>query len=439
MRRPHLCSLVLTSIVAIAAAALTALGAACQVRGEVTGQFACVETQRCPAGFDCVAGACIETGTVTPEQDCGTTDQLSTSFDGAALPWWADQYVENGGTVTVTGGEVVMTVQANTANSRAQIGSYASFDLRGRAIVLEVPQVGGRTTEVELEDPSGAEMYFGMTEGKMFMYAKGRVVKERPYSPTMDRWWRVRPDGQKLVVETSPDGAEWTELASDVAPIDVGWVQIEMSMQGGANAPAGTARWSTVTPNVAPTIKWCAMSTWTESITDNTLAPHSGYYGEDCTVVESGGALKISVNRKPEYCVVYSTRPVNAANSEMTVEVTPAPEPGWTRIALSDRGDRNIVSMYSDAEFHFYVEANNMRVAEATAELKPSYRFWRIALAAPQVRFEASIDKQNWEILGTVNAPMLDTSALFLERTVFTDSSGNTNLPSTATFGAWIR
>jgi hypothetical protein len=436
MRRLHLRSFASLSIVAMLAA-LSLAG--CQVRGEVTGQFSCVEDLRCPEGFTCVDGACVQKIDVEPEQVCGTTDQLSTSFDGAMLPWWAEQYVENGGTVAVTGGEVVMTVPANTASSRAQIGSYAHYDLRGRAFVLEVPQVGGRTTEVELEDPSGAEVYFGMHEGNMFLYAKGRVVKERPYSAVMDRWWRARADGQKLILETSPDGASWTELASDVAPIDFGWVQVEMSLQGAANVPAGTARWSTITPNVDPTIKWCTMASWTESITDNTLAPHSGTYGQDCTVVESGGALKISVQRKPEYCVVYSNRPVDARDSEMTIEVTPAPEPGWTRIALSDRGDKNIVSMYSDAELHFYVEANNNELLNSTTVLKPSYRFWRIALAGPQVRFEASSDGQNWESLASANAPMLDATALVMERTVYTDNSGNNNLPSTATFGALIR
>lgn len=438
MRRPHLRPLVSTSIAAAWAAAVL-LAAGCQVRGEVTGQFSCVEDPRCPEGFRCVGGTCVEDSGITPEQECATTDQLSTTFDGAALPWWAEQYVENGGTVAVTGGEVVMTVPANTANSRAQIGSYAHFDLRGRAIVLEVPLVGGRTTEVQLEDPTGAEVYFGMHEGNMFMYSKGRVVKERPYAAATDRWWRARAEGQKLVIETSPDGAEWTELGSDVAPLDLGWVEIEMSLQGGNNIPAATARWSTVTPGVDPSIKWCPMSSWTESITDNALAPHSGYYGQDCTVVESGGALKISVKSKPEYCVVYSTRPVDARDSEMTIEVTPAPEPGWTRIALSDRGDKNIVSMYSDAIFHFYVEANNNEVLNATGELKASYRYWRIVLAAPQVRFEASADRQTWEPLASANAPMLDATALFMERTVYTDSSGNNNLPSTATFGALLR
>lgn len=437
MRRLVLTSLTL-SIAAAVAASMAVSMAACQVRGEVTGEFTCVEDPRCPDGFSCVSGTCVETDG-TPAAACATTNQLSTSFDGTMLPWWADEYTENGGANAVNGGDLVMTVPANAPQAYTQVHTYAHYDLRGRALEFEVPQVGGRTTEVGLEDPSGVEVYFGMTEGKMFIYSKGRRLVERPYSATGDRWWRIRADGVNAVWETSQDGVAWNHLGTDVSPIDLAWVQVKLSMQGGMNLPAATARWAAISPTVDPAIAWCPLSSWTESMTDNMLAPYADYYGEGCTVVESGGALKVSASMRRTTCVAYSTRPLDARDSTLAMEVTRAPEPGWTRISLSDRGDRNIISMYSDDEFHFYVEANNGNPSEGTAPIKPDHRFWRIVLATPQVRFEASTDGKAWDQLFSISAPMLDASALFMERAVYVEDNGTGPLPTTGSFGARIR
>jgi uncharacterized membrane protein YphA (DoxX/SURF4 family) len=44
-----------------------------------------------------------------------------------------------------------------------------------------------------------------------------------PYNPSAHRWWRIRPAGDKLVAETSPNGKGWTMFASatTASPSDV--------------------------------------------------------------------------------------------------------------------------------------------------------------------------------------------------------------------------
>lgn len=442
MRRPVPSSFSIAKAATFAIAVSVVL-VACQVKGEVSGEFACIaERPSCPDGMSCVAGFCAEGGE-EPAKDCGTTNQLSTSFEGTMLPQWADTpYVRNGGAVTLNGGDLVMTIPANTNDARAQIASYAAHDLRDKTLEIEVPQVAGLTTEVGLLDPSDAEVYFGMTEGDMFVHSKGRFLNRRPYSATADRWWRVRTEAQDVIVETSPDRVTWALLGRDTAPINLAWVRLELSLQGQYNntSPGGTARWSVINPGVDNTISWCPMSTWIESTTDNVLAPHSGTYGNDCVVKESDGLLTISATKRSAYCVVYSTRPIDARDSTYAFPVQAAPEPGWTRIAMADKAERNIVSMYADNQLHFYVEVNDKQLIDKPDDFNPMLeKFWRIVLQGVNVSFETSPDGTTWTSKQLISAPGLDLSAMFMERTVFTDESGANNFPTTATFGARIR
>jgi hypothetical protein len=440
MRRPVPLSFSTVRAAAFAISA-SALLVACQVKGDVVGQFTCVDDPACPDGMSCMVGVCVEPG--EQAKDCGTINQIGTTFDGNTLPWWADTYFQAGGAATVSGGDLVMTIPANMTKSRAQVSTYALFAMRGKGLEFEVPQVGGVTTEVGLFDPSGAEVFFGMTGNEMFVHSKGRFINgsKQPYSAVKHRWWRMRLDGSTAIWETSADRATWDAWATDPAPLDFGWVRVELSLQGAeTNQAAATARWSSINASVDNTISWCPMSTWIESTTDNILAPHSDTYGNDCVVKESDGVLMVSATKRSAYCVVYSNRPIDARDSTYAFPVQAAAEPGWTRIAMADKADRNIVSMYADNQLHFYIEVNDKQLIDKPEDFNPLVeKFWRIVLQGVNVSFETSPDGNAWTSKLLISAPGLDLSAMFMERTVFTDESGANNFPTTATFGARIR
>jgi hypothetical protein len=432
MRRLLLCTI-----------ALAAIGA-CQVRGDLTGPFTCVEDPACPDGFTCVSGVCMEDaepdGGPMQTEPCGLSDQLSTSFDGNTLPAWAEQpYVPDGGTVAVSGGDLVMTVLANDRDSRAQLASYALLDMSGRAITIEVSAVAGATTEVGLLDPSDAEVYYGVTEGDMFVFSKGRFLQRRPYSATADRWWRVREEGTTMIWETSPDGAAWVFLASDASPINTRWVRLELSLQAGAATPAGTARWGSINLGVDSTVKWCSLATLEESLTDGTLAPTTGVYGRGCTATESGGKLLLTGSDHGVNCVAYTTRPVDVRDSTLAMEIGASLHPGGTRIGFADWAGRNYVSMEAKDKLYFYVEADDVDVLNAqVARNDATQKFWRIVFAGTQIRFEVSPDGTTWNLAAQApDVPTFDGSALFMERSMYIEENGP--LPTTSTFGARIR
>ncbi len=431
MRRLLLCTIALATF------------CACQVRGDLAGQFACVDDPTCPDGFVCEQGVCKNSegpdGGPVQEGPCATSDQLGTTFDGAALPTWSEQpYLRGDGTVAVAGGELVMNIPANRSEARAQISSYAHHDMRGKAITFEVPAVGGVTTEAGLLDPSGAEVYWGMTEGDMFVYSKGRMLKRRSYSATNDRWWRVREEGQTMIWETSPDGAAWTLFASDSAPIDTAWVRLELSLQGGNMTPAATARWASISAGVDSTVKWCSLAGYQESLTDNDLAPSAGYYGNNCTAVEQDGKLLVTGAEHDVSCVVYTNRPLDVRGAAVAMEIGASAYPGGTRISFGDFASRHYLSMEAKDKLYFYIEAEDNRVFDASSPRDDaSQKYWRVAFSGAQIRFDVSADAVTWTTLQQTTVPTFDASAMYFERGMYIEPAGP--LPVTSTFGALLR
>lgn len=418
--------------------------AACQVKGEVAGAFLCAESSECPSGMSCVDSVCAS-GSDGPDggmkdEPCATTDQLATSFEGAMRPTWFsdDQYTPNGGTITFTNGEMVMTVPANNGEARAIISSYATYDLRGRSLEFEVPVVGGATTEIGLLDPSDADVFFGMTEGNMFIYSKGRyLTRSTPYSAVNHRWWRVREESGVLIFDTSPNRTDWTEIGRDASPLNAAYVQLEFGLYGGAGTAAGTARWASVSPGADATAKWCKLASFPENLTDGVLPPTTGWYGNGCVATEENGKLKLVGTEHDKNCVIYSTRPVDARDSTYAMEVTASPYPGGSRIGFADAKYRNYITMEAKDRLYIYVEANDRDVLSYSTTRDELKKFWRIVFSGATIRFERSADNMTWDIVTQLNEPSFDASALFLERSMYVEPAGP--LPATTFFGPLIR
>ncbi len=432
MRRLALSTIALVSIVA------------CQVRGEVAGAFLCAESSECPSGMSCLDGVC-SSGSGGPdggmqEGPCATTDQVATTFDGAVRPTWLsdNQYTPNGGTITFTNGEMVMTVPANSDGARAVVRSYAAYDLRGRSLEFEVPLVGGVTTEIGLLDPSDADVFFGMIEGNIYFYSKGRyVTRSTPYSAVNHRWWRIREDSGVMIFDTSPDRTDWTELGRDSSPLNAAYVQLEFGLYGGLNIPAGTARWSGVSPGTDATPNWCKLASFPESLTDGVLPPTTNWIGDGCEATEENGKLKLVGNQHNVNCVIHSTRPVDAREGTYAMEVTASPYPGGTSIGFADAKHRNYMTMEAKSRLNVYVEANDREVLSFSTTRDDLKKFWRIVFSGATIRFERSADNVSWELVTQLNEPSFDASALFLERSMSVEPAGP--LPATSYFGALIR
>lgn len=394
-----------------------AILSACQVRSDLEGEFACVADPRCPEGLSCIAGKCVTMAEPVPQPTCATTDQLATAFDGSKRPVWADPpRVSADSTFRVTGGEMVMTVPALPRDSEVHIESTYLLDLQQRSIEVEVTSIGGGITEIGLRDATGAEVTMGVISDDLFAYAKGRFLATRPYSPTTDRWWRMRDDGEDLMFETSSDRAVWNLLSQDRVPIDSGWVYFFLNLltNGG---PAGTARFSTINPGVDSTTVWCPAATWTDAFSDGKLEPEFLNFQDNCSISEASGTLAMTVRGNPAGCGLKSGRPVDARDAILTFKMTPAVAPAITSFALFDASNDNRIVIEASDVLRFTVVAAGVQVFDTSAVRTPAAQvFWRIALSGPTVRFDTSPDATTWTTLASTVAPSLDASALQIER-----------------------
>lgn len=406
---------------------------ACQVDGELDGQFRCSENPSCPDGYQCVAGLCV--GIQPGLTACATPDLLATAFDDAQWLDAMDRNVSPGGSAAIVGGELVL--QAPPANNQgAWVKSKAAFDLRGRALVVEVTQVGGRYAEIELDDPSNAQVYMGVAEGKLYAYGKGRKLAERPYSDTQDRWWRLREESGSVFWDTSPDGETWTAMAQDLAPVDAAWVEVGFGVE--SSGAAATARFATVTPpgpSTSAEPRWCPASTWRQSFSDGIKGPEENDDANNCTQTEAGGVLTFTTGAAGEsYCGRYSARPVDARDAVLTFEVVPASSPTYTTFTLQSPDDKNRVQIEAQNELSFDIRAAGVDVFSGSAALDAAtQRFWRLTLAGANVRFETSATGASWDLRGSTTVPTLDASSMFIERELYIN--GSNTAVRTAQFG----
>lgn len=406
------------------------IGAACQTSDELDGQFRCERNAACPADYRCVAGLCV--GAVPGVTPCATVDLWASTFDDTR---WLDlmdiDLPTVGGAVTVDAGDLVLTSSPN-ADTTTRVSSDTTFDLTLTPLVLEMAKVGGAVTEVAMSDFTGEDVYFGVTDGQLFVHANSRFLARRPYAPLQDRWWRVRSQDNLLIFETSPDGAAWTSFAQDLTPLQLQWTAITLQIISAGSAD--TARIATINPDPSPLARWCAASTWRDDFRDGQLEIEADTSTNNCTITEVDGTLTFTTGVGEAYCGHYSRRPIDLRDGTVTLFVTPAPAPAYSTITFVSAKERNRIQLEAQSDLDFDVRSLGVNLYSGGAPLPSTGpQYWRLSLAGPQLRIETSLDGQAWDLRTSTMVPTLDASAMFLLREVYINN-GNT-MARTAQFG----
>lgn len=407
------------------------LGAACQTNDALEGQFRCERNVACPADYQCVAGLCV--GAVAGVTPCASVDLWSSSFDE---PKWlevmdVDLPSTGGGAVNIDSGDLVLTTGTND-NSTTRVSADAAFDLTLTPLVLEVAKVGGEFTEVALADYNNERVYFGVTNGDLFVHANNRDLTRRPYSAQQDRWWRVRSQDNLMIFETSPDGEAWTLFAQDLARLQLQWTDI--ALQIGSAGSVDTARFSTLNPNPSALARWCAVSTWRDDFQDGRTEIESDTDNNSCNIAETNGLLTFTTSAGESYCWQAIRRPIDLRDSTVTMQVTPAAAPAYTSISFISPRGKHRIAIEAQSDLDVDVRSNDVNLYSGNGPLPSTgMQYWRLSLAGPQLRFETSLDGVTWELRTSTMVPTLDASAMVIEREVYV---GNTNtMVRTAQFG----
>jgi hypothetical protein len=120
--------------------------------------------------------------------------------------------------------------------------SFTTYDLTSSEVRVEVvrPLVAHANAATYLAAIAGSDsVAIGISNGRVgasyTLSGTHTVVGEAPYDETRHRWVRLREQGGTLYWETSPQGTEWTVLASRTPPITL--TAVWLSFGAGTSAP----------------------------------------------------------------------------------------------------------------------------------------------------------------------------------------------------------
>jgi hypothetical protein len=136
-----------------------------------------------------------------------------------------------------------------SGTSSGEMSSNATYDLTDSEVRIELVRtaIAHPSVETRLYVSDAAGNYLKLTVSNGTLRAEQWVgaltnLTLAPYDPAAHRWLRIRERHGKVHYETSPDGEEWTTLASDDTPFTVSAVFIRFgSAAYQAVASPGTA------------------------------------------------------------------------------------------------------------------------------------------------------------------------------------------------------
>ncbi len=168
---------------------------------------------------------------------------MSARDDNQWTPWNAARH-------SIVSNRLQIAVPANT-NGYYALGTIQSFDLRGNAVVVEVPQTLNNGTSCETQmvvliNGTNSALIFKGNASMIFRHRANGTNSDSgavTYNATTHRWWRIRESGGTIFWDTSPDGITWTNRRSLASALNWSVVTIQVN--------AGTYDTSQATPGTA--------------------------------------------------------------------------------------------------------------------------------------------------------------------------------------------
>jgi len=401
----------------IAVAALAAL-AGCGFDGSVGPGYQCGEGDWCPAGQSCVGGVCtaggpeIDAGPGAPDAApdagppaprCGTLDLLRDDFADGSIGFVWDAWSDVGASVDETGGDLVLVMDQGTVDAWAGVTSAARYDLTDAALEVEVVEVGGVYTLIEL-DPFGpglAQIY--VSSGTLVAKVIDTVRAEIPYQAAEHRYWRMRESGGTLFFETSPDRAVWNELHSEPMPFPVEHVRALLAAGGQLAGAASEARFGDINLEAAPDLRYCPASDLVDRFDDGALGPSwSRYLDPGCTAIESGGVFTMTFDGVgTDYCGISSDHWYDLRDSSVMIDAETVPGGpdfyAYFQVGLPrTSGSRHEIERQDDL-LDIEQEVGGVEMGGFQTAWDPvAHRWWRIREAGGDIFFETSADGVAW-------------------------------------------
>lgn len=253
------------------AAGFSVVAAACSIDAEYEGtSFSCEESERCPEGFTCAGGVCEPAGGERPdagtnaggepdggpEGDCGDSDREGALALGfvARDDVWAREASDRA-EVELGGGDLEFSLAAEGADASAE--SVCTYDLRERRIAVALsdpPEEGEAAFAIETADGQ-TRAVFTVADGNLsleFERGGSRAQIGLAYDEDAHGYWAFTARDGELALETSPDGADWSEESAHEIGEELGDAALAFRAGTEPDAGASSAQFSNLAAESAP-------------------------------------------------------------------------------------------------------------------------------------------------------------------------------------------
>jgi hypothetical protein len=395
-------------------------------------QYQCGEGGRCPPGQSCVAGVCVaedDAGTDAPDDNdasdasdrpdgpdpapvCGNLSLLRDTFDQAGDgPLWIP-FNDTGASVSETGGELVINLPAGMDAYAGYISAHF-YDLHGGGIEVQVAEVGGDNTIVEVRNHLGntAQLVLegNMIAASLFNVTGAGTLAQRVWNPA-ERFWRIREEGGDMVWELSTDRASWSELHRRALPFAVEHVRGTVS--GGGLAPATSrVRFEDVNLN-GSAIGFCSADLLVDDFAATPFGPiWDNYQDAECTLAEQGGDLVMTYqgNTNNSFCGLTSNKMWDLSNGGgIVIDGAPFPSQNnfvsYVQANQPGNGATRVEFTVDGNDFEARSFINDVSQGGRTVAVNDTtHKFWRLSGTGSTAIFETSPDGGAWTELHRLN------------------------------------
>ena len=411
------------------------LAVACSFGSEFGGtRYQCGADDRCPDGQTCVAGYCEaepgsdgpgdpdasspgpdaaspDAATVTPP--CGSIGLLTDTFGGGGPGPQFFSWNDPGTSVVETGGQLLVSINAGSADAWAGYTTDHLWDLTNGALDARIGQVGGQHTVLEVRTYSGSAAAQLVAEGASFAVRviNGNTVATRrtvAYDPAQV-YWRIRTASGTMSWETSANRTTWTVLHSEPTPFDVRHVRAILAA-GGQLATASQARYDDLNPTVPAGLAHCPAAQLTDDFTSGGFAPAwQAYNDASCTITETGGkaVLAFPGTASSSWCGLLSLHLWSLVDSAVVIDSNELPNRGnflsYFQVVSAANGESRVELSLDNGTLE---AANRVAGVETTLATltysRTTHRYWRLRGVGDQIELATSPDQATWTTRATV-------------------------------------